>query len=510
MFILLTFSISISWDTLADSKVKELEKVESIGEGASENDAFKQAVVDAVRQVTGTLVASETLIEDEEVIKDEVLTLSNGFVEKVLEQKKTKNSDGTWTVKLKCIVRKGKVYEKLKEAHVPTIKVDGTSLFADVLSHIEYAKDAEKMLEKVLEDYPAKLITAEMIGKRPEFISGDDKETKLKIKWKISWNQKMFFENFIPALVEVLEEIKLSDEEISSKKRSEMLDFSVLTQADPDFLKRDIRIDSINHIQRLIDTAAELKHFTIDKNVLKNYFEKYPAGYQKKDFIIPRSIDVLILFLDEFKKVMAFGHRELHLYIYSDNVPFYSDDYDSVYIGISPVFWSMSGIQRHGRHSIEEELFDELSVPTEILPKVTEIRFVVGNSINDGNWDLSPHSGHIIYANLLKNDKSAYEQGGGIKCFMKCLDVRDSGERTYELYEIPFKEKLRLGDRLDVVMEELKGKKILTRPQISGRSSKKEGEWSLFRVSTMGEDLFNSYPHEYLPWKDEEDIKTDF
>ena len=105
MFILLTFSISISWDTVADSKVKELEEVESIGEGVSENDAFKQAVVDAVRQVTGTLVASETLIEDEEVIKDEVLTLSNGFVEKVLEQKKTKNSDGTWTVKLKCVVR---------------------------------------------------------------------------------------------------------------------------------------------------------------------------------------------------------------------------------------------------------------------------------------------------------------------------------------------------------------------------------------------------------------------
>lgn len=514
IFLLLTFSIGYNWNTLASSKVKELEEVESSGEGVSENDAFRQAVVDAVRQVTGTLVASETLIEDEEVIKDEVLTLSNGFVEKVLEQKKTKNSDGTWTVKLKCIVRKGKVYEKLKEAHIPTIKVDGTSLFADVLSHIEYAKDAEKMLEKVLEDYPAKLITAEMIGKRPEFVSGDDKETKLKIKWKISWNQKMFFENFVPALVEVLEEIKLSDKEISSKNQSEMLHFSVLTQDNPDLMekmKKDIYDIHIHDIQKTINTVVGLKHFLVDKKILKNYF--YLPKSLNDAFIIPRSIDVLILFLDEFNNVMAFDHRGLYFYIY-DGSPFGWSCYNSVYVGISPVFWSDRSSKKYGsydrKYSIEEELFDELSVPTEILPKVTEIRFVVGNSINDGNWDLSPHSGHIIYANLLKNDKSAYEQGGGIKCFMKCLDVRDSGERTYELYEIPFKEKLRLGDRLDVVMEELKGKKILTRPQISGRSSKKEGEWSLFRVSTMGEDLFNSYPHEYLPWKDEEDIKTDF
>ena len=164
------------WNLNAESEPDPLQEVEASGEGINENDAFKQAVVDAVRQVTGTLVTSETLIQEENVIKEEILSLSNGFVEKVLEQKKIKNPDGTWAVKLKCVVRKGKVYEKLKEVNVPTIKFDGTSLFADVISQVENEKDAAKMLEKALRNYsPMKLITAKMVGDRPEIVERNEK-----------------------------------------------------------------------------------------------------------------------------------------------------------------------------------------------------------------------------------------------------------------------------------------------------------------------------------------------
>ena len=102
-----------------------MQEVEATGEGANANEAFKQAVNDAIRQVVGTLVSAENLVNNDRVLKDEVLTLSDGSVEKVISQEKVKSDNGTWQVKLKCIVRKGQLYGKLQESKLPTVKFDG-------------------------------------------------------------------------------------------------------------------------------------------------------------------------------------------------------------------------------------------------------------------------------------------------------------------------------------------------------------------------------------------------
>ena len=140
-------------NTSAKSGPAPLQEVQATGAGATEDEAFKQAVVDAVRQVVGTLVSAENVVKNDRVIKDEVLTLSDGFVEKVLNQDKTKLDDGTWQVKLKCVVRKGQLYGKLQEANVPTVKFDGVSMFADVVSQSNFRQDAHKMLAKAVRDF---------------------------------------------------------------------------------------------------------------------------------------------------------------------------------------------------------------------------------------------------------------------------------------------------------------------------------------------------------------------
>lgn len=180
--------------------VPALQEVEATGTGSTENEAFKQAVVDAVRQVVGTLVSAENVIKNDRVIKDEVLTLSNGFVEKVLNQDKTKMDDGTWQMKLKCIVRKGQLYGNLQKARVPTIKFDGVSMFADVVSQLDHQKSSVDMIQNALRTFSPRLVSASISDEKPKIVERNDRETEIEITWRASVNVDSFFKDCAPLL----------------------------------------------------------------------------------------------------------------------------------------------------------------------------------------------------------------------------------------------------------------------------------------------------------------------
>jgi hypothetical protein len=51
-----------------------------VGIGLTPEAAEKQAITDAVRQAVGTFIDANTVVKNEEVIKDRILSVSNGFV----------------------------------------------------------------------------------------------------------------------------------------------------------------------------------------------------------------------------------------------------------------------------------------------------------------------------------------------------------------------------------------------------------------------------------------------
>lgn len=180
--------------------VAPVQEIEAAGEGATEDETFRQAVVDAVRQVVGTLVSAENVVSNEKVIKDQVLTLSNGFVEKIIKRERRKLASGTWEVKLRCLVRKGQVYDKLREANVPTVRFDGVSVFADVVSQLDHQKSSVGLILKGLETISPALVTAVMLEEKPKIIERSDKYTDVEITWRASVDLDAFFTKCTPAL----------------------------------------------------------------------------------------------------------------------------------------------------------------------------------------------------------------------------------------------------------------------------------------------------------------------
>ena len=94
-------------------KDKNSSSKEAIGYGNSEDEALKNALNDAVSQVVGVLVDAKEVTSNGKLIKDKVLTYSNGFVQ---SYKKLSSSEqmGLYEVKIEAYVTQDKLQKKLK------------------------------------------------------------------------------------------------------------------------------------------------------------------------------------------------------------------------------------------------------------------------------------------------------------------------------------------------------------------------------------------------------------
>ena len=129
----------------------KLVEVVATGHGSTVREAKKAALRAAVEQVVGTMIDATTLVENDELIEDEILTYAPGMVEKSIDIGEPKKSeDGFFTVKIKATVKKGKLEEKLRAASAVSVALDGQDLFARMTAAQDNLADAEAMIEDVL------------------------------------------------------------------------------------------------------------------------------------------------------------------------------------------------------------------------------------------------------------------------------------------------------------------------------------------------------------------------
>ena len=146
---------------------RETITVTVMGLGSTVEGARKSAIQKAVRKALGEVVDAETIAKNGELIKDEVLTYSDGFISKTLDiSGPEKDADlGLFTLTIQAEVIRSKVVKRLKEVNIKVVEIDGNSLLAQALSKMNRAQSGQQLLAKVLnEDLdPAKLIKCDLI-----------------------------------------------------------------------------------------------------------------------------------------------------------------------------------------------------------------------------------------------------------------------------------------------------------------------------------------------------------
>lgn len=162
------------------------------GDGTDADKALQNAFSQAIEQTVGVLVDAETAVKNDQLIRDEVLTFSRGYVEKY-EVVKRWQEDGVHHATIQAAVARDKLVEKLKGMKIAMREVAGELKSRKFEFDAKNEKQATEMLRKALSGFDmTKLTKVEIVGD-PQ-IARDGAGAKVSIKARVSpdlekWDQ---------------------------------------------------------------------------------------------------------------------------------------------------------------------------------------------------------------------------------------------------------------------------------------------------------------------------------
>lgn len=133
------------------------------GVGVDVESAKKDAYRQAVRQVVGAFVDAATLVKNDALLEDRVLTLSSGFVEKADPMSESREG-GLVRIRVRAHVRLTKLLDTLNANRIATIRVDGESLAAQMVTKVDQQQGSEAILRKHLSRFHEECLTVTVAG----------------------------------------------------------------------------------------------------------------------------------------------------------------------------------------------------------------------------------------------------------------------------------------------------------------------------------------------------------
>lgn len=174
-------------DNPLQHKNGNLYEVVVIGIGKDSDSALRNAFRAALEEVLGVLVDSETLVNNDDVISDNILSYSGGYVEKHEIIKGPDIKDGLVIVEIKALVAESQLMGKLKSYDIQIKSIDGQSLFGEVVSKIDQHKSSINITKDIFKGFPENIIEAYAVGK-PE-MSKNNTTLSLNIQAKINYDK---------------------------------------------------------------------------------------------------------------------------------------------------------------------------------------------------------------------------------------------------------------------------------------------------------------------------------
>ncbi|GHT01398.1 hypothetical protein FACS1894139_11080 [Planctomycetales bacterium] len=194
----------------AQSAEAETVEVVATGVGKDSDAAVKNALRAAVEQAVGALVDTETLAKNDELVSDQILTYSAGYVQSHQILGEPKTADGLVTVKIRAVVKRNELRKTLKAASIAQVtEVDGQSLFGEAITKIEQQHSAKEIavavVKRAFTGYPLNVMEAKLAGK-PKY---DEQKKQWIVPVEVSVNQAKYKE-FTKGVMAALRQVAIS------------------------------------------------------------------------------------------------------------------------------------------------------------------------------------------------------------------------------------------------------------------------------------------------------------
>jgi hypothetical protein len=186
-------------------------KIVADGYGATPEDALEAALQNAVEQAAGSYVSSMTEIENDEIVKEEVLSLSHGFIKEHRKLSESNFGDEYKVVVAAIIVEKQMI--KSLEASGVKVQYQTAGLVSDLKAWDKMKEDEFKMAKALFDVHQMKnygIIWNYMLRMEEPMRSGNQYTVKGTVTANTNTNYTTEFMN----LKRILSELALETEEM--------------------------------------------------------------------------------------------------------------------------------------------------------------------------------------------------------------------------------------------------------------------------------------------------------
>ncbi len=192
VFFFLCFSLFCFITMYGAHAASDEKEVIMTGIGTTEDKAKQQAYRSAIQSVIGSMVLSETIVENDTLMRDKILSHSDGYVVKATQVGATRPlGDGLLEVTMRITVKSEQLKAKLKAENITMAAIDGQSLFAQKTTQAAAKQDAAAIVKEKVKDLPASVLMAEAhVQGSTQKASGD--MVQLTIPIQLSVNQDVY------------------------------------------------------------------------------------------------------------------------------------------------------------------------------------------------------------------------------------------------------------------------------------------------------------------------------
>lgn len=245
-------------------------EVDAQGSGTSPDEALKDALRDAVRRSVGTLISSEQIVKNDEIIRDQVIAHSDAFVhgyDKISE----KHDAGLFQVGIRARVVRAKLAERLTASGlIGKTEVQGENMFAEALTKLDKANSAKELLTKLFTGFPHVFCRPQLIGK-PAITGQTETTATLRLRVRVGVDQQAYaiwYQQAVTVLGQVCSKrqpfsnprVELRDaerlrEEFESKLYNEA---PPSANDDPEIARFNPRLDGLVPVLKSMDQASDV------------------------------------------------------------------------------------------------------------------------------------------------------------------------------------------------------------------------------------------------------------
>ena len=135
------------------NNVGQYKEIIASGYGVTEEKARKNAFRAAIQQYVGVVIDSETQMKNGDLLKDNILTASSGYIQE-FETLSVNNDEGLFEVEIKALVKSQQLFDKIKALNIDVIEISGMkNIQARIETKLESNKDLAKMLDKPIKEF---------------------------------------------------------------------------------------------------------------------------------------------------------------------------------------------------------------------------------------------------------------------------------------------------------------------------------------------------------------------